>query len=131
MTLRPSALINRHKTPLPPSAAPAHSLWLWCSSLRVSKQGYLNVSEAESRAGSQYLCLRIRADGEGNRLSRIRRALAVREGNQPDGHSGAGHGARRADWGTRRQAGDRYRPRFPRLFGLDQIRADLGPDGIG
>ena len=32
---------------------------------------------------------------------------------------------------TRRQAGDRHRPRFPRLFGLDQIRADLRPDGGG
>src|SRR5882757_771880 len=104
MTLRPSALINRHKTPLPPSAAPAHSLWLWCSSFRVSKQGYLNVSEAESRAGSEYLCLRIRADGEGDRLSRIRRALAVRQGNQLDGRAGARHGLGRADRGTRRQA---------------------------
>ena len=74
---------------------------------------------------------RIRADGEGDRLSRIRRALAVRQGNQPDGRAGARHGAGRADRGTRRQAGDRHRPRFPRLFGLDQIRADLRPDGGG
>ncbi len=29
--------------------------------------------------------------------------------------------------GARRQAGDRHRPRFPRLFRLDQIRADLRP----
>ena len=27
--------------------------------------------------------------------------------------------------------GNRYRPRFPRLFGLDQIRADFRPDGGG
>src|SRR6202011_5599210 len=67
------------------------------SFFRIASRGHLNVSEAEIRAGSQYLCLRIRADGEGDRLSRIRRALAVFQGNQPDGHPGAGHGAWRAD----------------------------------
>jgi hypothetical protein len=30
VTLRPSTLINRHKTAVPPSVAPAHSLWLRC-----------------------------------------------------------------------------------------------------
>ena len=33
--------------------------------------------------------------------------------------------------GTRRQTGNRHRPRFSRLFGLDQIRADFRPDGGG
>ena len=31
-----------------------------------------------------------------------------------------GHGARHADPRNGRQAGDRHRPRFPRLFGLDE-----------
>ena len=29
------------------------------------------------------------------------------------------------------ETGDRHRPRFPRLFGLDQVRADLRTDGVG
>ena len=32
---------------------------------------------------------------------------------------------------TRPEEGDRHRSRFPQLFGLDQIRADLGPVGVG
>ena len=40
---------------------------------------------------------------------------------------GMGLGALISELGVR--AGDRHRPRFPRLLGLDQIRADLRPAG--
>ncbi len=42
---------------------------------------------------------------------------------------GIGLGALIAELGV--QPRDRHRPRFPRLFRVDQIRADLGPDGGG
>ena len=41
---------------------------------------------------------------------------------------GMGLGALISELGP--EAGDRHRPRFPRLFGLDQVRADLRPDGV-
>src|SRR5713101_4688555 len=109
MTSRPSkyAAIHRHKTAVPPFAAPAHWLCLQCFSFSVLAEATSNVSEAEICPGSEYLFLRIRTDGEGDGLSRIRRPLAVRQGNQPDGHSGARHGVGRADRRTRRQTGDR------------------------
>src|SRR5579872_491388 len=107
MTLRPSTLINRYKTAVPPSVAPAHSLCL--RPYRCMSPGAVNVSQAEARTHSEYLRLRIRADGEGDRLSRIRCPLAVRQGNQPDGRSGARHGVRCVDCRARRQAGGRDR----------------------
>src|SRR3954453_9498883 len=65
-----SAAIISQKPSIPPSAAAMH----WLSQRRCPSafsRGIPDVSEAEIRACSQYLCLRIRADGEGDRLSRI------------------------------------------------------------
>src|SRR3954453_22515793 len=99
-----TAAIIIHKLPFPPSAAARHSLRLH-QILALFSRDRLNVPQAEIRVAAQHLCLRIRADGEGHGLSRIRRALVVPEGNQPDGNPGAGHGTGRADRGARRQPG--------------------------
>src|SRR6185436_18551329 len=71
-----SALISCHKAPVPPIARPAYSLWLRCS-LKHFHDKAAHVPQAQIRADSEYLCIRIRTHGQGNRLSRIRRALAV------------------------------------------------------
>ena len=87
-----------------------------------------DAPQTEAVAHAQHLCLRIRADGEAHGLSRIRRALAVRQRNQPDGRAGAGPWARHADPRAWREAGARDGARFPRLFGLDQDGAGHRPD---
>src|SRR5262245_39130714 len=76
-----------------------------------------DVPQAEARAHTQYLCLRVRAAGEAHWVSRIRRALAVGEGNQPDGRAGAGPWAWHAHPRARNRAAGRHRSRFPQLFG--------------
>src|SRR3569833_1493782 len=115
------------RNPFPPFIEPSLSLWL----VTVLSTRPFHVSEAESRAEAEYLRLRSRAHGEGHWLSRIRRALAVRQRDQFDGHPGARHGARHLDRRDGREAGDRHRARFSLVLGLDQIRADLGPAGFG
>jgi hypothetical protein len=57
MSVRRSTLINRYKTAVPPSVAPAHSLRLRCLSEPFHVEADLNVSQAEIRAGSKHLCL--------------------------------------------------------------------------
>ncbi len=58
------------------SVARAFALWL-CANVATRFRGP-HVSQAKALAHSQHLCLRIRAAGEADRLSRIRRALAAR-----------------------------------------------------
>ncbi len=84
---------------------------------------------ARVRSPAQQLRLRAAAHGQADRVPRIRRALAVRVRDQPDGRARAGPGARHPAAGTRRQAGTRDRPRFSRLFVIHQIRPGVGPDG--
>ena len=79
-----------------------------------------DVSHTQTFAQAQYLRLRIRADGESHRLSRVRRALAVRQRSQSDGHRGARTRPRHAYSRVGRRAAHRDRARFPLLFGLDQ-----------
>ncbi len=107
--------------------APGVALWLRSPSVAE----VLHVSEAEARPDAEHLCVRIRTAGQGDRLSRVRRALAVRAGNQPDGRAGARHGPRHVDSPAGRTAGHRHRARFPQLFGLDQDGAGLRADGGG
>ena len=95
-----------------------------CMPVRLSRP---HVPQAKVRAYAQYLRLRIRAAGEAHRLPRIRRALAARQRDQPDGRAGARPRARHADPGTRRAARDRHRPRLPRLFLLGEEFAGVGP----
>src|SRR5712671_5851444 len=71
----------------------------------------------------------IRAAGEADRLPRVRRALAARQGDQPDGRAGARHGARHADPRAGRPARDRHRPRLPRLLGVGEDLAHFGTAG--
>ena len=77
----------------------------------------------------QHLRLRVAADGEADRLSRIRRALADRERDQSDGRAGARPRAGAPLGRARRSARRRRRARLPLLFRFDQARADRGADG--
>ena len=65
-----STVIISHKPPILPSAAAMHSLKPVALFLRIPTRPF-DVSEAETRAGSEYLCLRVFPDGEGDRLSRV------------------------------------------------------------
>ena len=68
-----------------------------CSAPAFARPEDLMLPKPKAVADSQHLCLRIRADGEADRLSRIRRALAVRQRDQPDGRAGAGARPRHPD----------------------------------
>ena len=87
------------------------------------------VPQAAAQARAQHLRLRSAADGQADRLPRIRRALALRARDQPDGRAGARPRPRYAARRSRRRQGDRRRPRLPLLFRRDQERADRRTDG--
>ena len=76
-----------------------------------------HASQAARRSQAQHGRFRAPAARQADRLSRIRRALAVPAGHQPDGPQRHRPGARHAGRPARRAQALRRRPRLPLLFG--------------
>ena len=78
---------------------------------------------------AQHGRFRAPAAREADRLSRVRRALAVPPGHQPDGPQRHRSGARHAGGQARRAQALRGRPRLPLLLGPGEAGADDRPAG--
>ena len=114
---------RRHVSPLFAFSYPALSVGRFC-------RGFDRMfPKPRADSCAQHGRFRAPAARQADRLSRVRRALAVPPGHQPDGPQCHRPGARHAGRQARRAQALRRRPRLPLLLGPGEAGADVGPAG--